>query len=120
MVGITRFATEVRPYGGGCIEEVATVGETQTKIARHVRISGHVQGVFFRASTRDRATSRGVTGWIRNNPDGTVEAVLEGGPDDVEAIESWMRGGGPSRARVEDVTARDVEPEGATAFEVRH
>ncbi len=51
-------------------------------IRRRVLISGMVQGVFFRAYTRDVATSAGVTGWVRNLPDGRVEAVFEGEPDD--------------------------------------
>lgn len=96
------------------------MSETQTTVARHITISGHVQGVFFRANTRDRARSRGVTGWVRNNPDGTVEAWLEGPEDDVSALESWMTGGGPPRARVEDATVERVEPEGHDSFRVRH
>lgn len=97
------------------------MSDTETRTAaRHITITGRVQGVFFRSNTEDRARERGVAGWVRNNPDGTVEAWLEGAEDDVAAIEEWMREGGPSRARVQDVNAEDVEPEGHSNFEVRH
>lgn len=88
--------------------------------ARHVVVHGRVQGVFFRAGTRRRAEASGVTGWVRNNPDGTVEAWLEGAPDRVEAIETWIRGGGPSRAEVRRVEVEPAEPEGHGSFQVRH
>ena len=68
-------------------------------IRRRVVVHGHVQGVFFRDSTRERAQSRGVAGWARNRPDGAVEAVFEGDP---EAVESMVRfaSQGPGRADV--------------------
>lgn len=88
--------------------------------ARHLTVHGHVQGVFFRASTRDRARDAGATGWVRNNPDGTVEAWVEGDEDAVERVESWIRDGGPRNARVQQVEAEDADPEGHDRFEVRH
>ncbi|MGO9021735.1 MAG: acylphosphatase [Syntrophobacteraceae bacterium] len=61
----------------------------------HVWITGRVQGVFFRAYTRDAAHRIGVTGWVRNLPDGRVEAVLEGEADKVEKMIEWCREGSP-------------------------
>ena len=81
-------------------------------------ISGHVQGVFFRDSTREQAQALGLSGWVRNLPDGGVEAVFEGDGGRVEEMVSWC-GEGPSRARVENVAAEREEPEGLTGFEVR-
>ena len=68
----------------------------------HVIVRGQVQGVFFRADTRDRAASLGLGGWVRNNPDGTVEAAFEGPEEPVRRMVDWSRRG-PSSARVEDV-----------------
>ena len=68
----------------------------------HVKISGRVQGVFFRARTRTQAESLGLTGWVRNLPDGRVEALFEGDDYDVNSMLSWCRKG-PSMARVTDV-----------------
>lgn len=61
----------------------------------HVWIRGRVQGVFFRAYTRDAAVAEGVAGFVRNLPDGSVEAVFEGEPDRVERMVQWCRGGSP-------------------------
>jgi len=72
------------------------------KIRAHVFISGKVQGVFFRAHTRDEAVKRGVRGWVRNLPDGRVEAVFEGEEKDVKSVIEWCREG-PPFARVEGV-----------------
>ncbi len=71
----------------------------------HVIISGHVQGVFFRDSMRERARSLGVTGWVRNTSEGQVEAVLEGERDAVEKLVVWSRHG-PSGAHVEEADER--------------
>ena len=68
----------------------------------HVWISGRVQGVFFRAYARDAAQVIGVTGWIRNLPDGRVEAVFEGESDKVERMIEWCREGSPM-SRIERV-----------------
>ncbi len=81
-------------------------------------MSGRVQGVFFRDSTRRAAESRGVAGWVRNRDDGTVEAHFEGDDEAVDAMVEWTRHG-PGRADVDHVDARDVEPEGASGFDVR-
>ncbi len=68
----------------------------------HVWIRGRVQGVFFRAYTRDAAQQIGVTGWVRNLPDGRVEAVFEGESDRVERMIEWCREGSPM-SRIENV-----------------
>lgn len=90
---------------------------TQT-VARRVVVQGRVQGVFFRDSTRREALRRGVAGWVRNCPDGTVESHFEGGGDDVEAMVRWCSEG-PSHADIDDVAAREVEPEGLSGFAIR-
>ena len=76
----------------------------------HVWISGRVQGVMFRGSTEDIALSLGLTGWVRNCPDGRVEAVFEGPQSQVRRAVQWCHGG-PRSARVDNV---DVVWETAT------
>jgi acylphosphatase len=71
-------------------------------VRAHVIITGRVQGVFFRLETQHAAESRKVNGWVRNKTDGSVEAVFEGGRDNVDATLSWCRKG-PPRSRVDDV-----------------
>ncbi len=77
-----------------------------------------MQGVFFRAETRDRAASLKLAGWVRNNPDGSVEAVFEGERDRVESMVEWCRRG-PAHAQVENVDVAWEEPEGDSGFTVR-
>jgi acylphosphatase len=86
-------------------------------VARRVVVHGRVQGVFFRETTRSRAYRAGVAGWVRNNEDGTVEAVFEGEPDDVEVMVHFA-GIGPSGAYVDRVDVDEIEPEGLRGFEV--
>lgn len=74
------------------------------KVRAHVVVEGFVQGVFFRANTAETARARGVKGWVRNNYDGTVEAVLEGEEGAVKDVVEWCRKGPPG-ARVERVDA---------------
>ena len=88
-------------------------------IARRVRVTGRVQGVFFRAWTRDEAKRARVTGWVRNCSDGSVEAHLEGELSAVRWLIDKMAYG-PSGARVDNVAVHDAEPEGLNGFEVRH
>lgn len=87
-------------------------------VARRVVVSGRVQGVFFRDSTRREAGRLGVRGWVRNRPAGTVEAHLEGDPQAVAALVRWCREG-PRHADVDDVRVAEVEPEGHERFEIR-
>ena len=87
-------------------------------IARNVVISGEVQGVFFRDCTRREARRLGVTGWVRNCPDGTVQAHVEGPAEAVAELVLWCREG-PRHAAVEDLHVTEVEPEGCARFEIR-
>ena len=64
-------------------------------MAKHLTISGRVQGVGYRASMIDEARRLGVSGWVRNRRDGTVEAVVDGDPAAVAAIVDWARSGPP-------------------------
>jgi len=75
------------------------------KVRAHVVVSGRVQGVFFRSETQDEAYRQNVTGWVRNLPDGRVEAVFEGEKDKVDALIEFCRRGPPGArvARVEVV-----------------
>jgi acylphosphatase len=75
------------------------------QINRHVLISGRVQGVFFRASTKQKAEQLGVKGWVRNTSDGRVEAVFQGNEDSVKEMIKWCHNG-PSLSRVDNI---DIE-----------
>jgi acylphosphatase len=83
-----------------------------------VRVSGRVQGVFFRAETRARAESLGIAGLVRNDLDGSVEAVFEGPADRVESLVDWCRRG-PAGAQVDDVQIVEEHPLGEVGFRVR-
>jgi acylphosphatase len=88
-------------------------------VALHVRVTGLVQGVFFRAWARDEAQALGVSGWIRNCSDGSVEALLEGEAEAIEELIDLLREGPPG-AQVEDVEIEEADREGLSSFEVRH
>jgi acylphosphatase len=101
--------------------EVRSIGEDggmDTFVARHVVVSGRVQGVFFRHALEREARAAGVAGWARNTAEGTVEAVLEGPPSAVEDVLGWMRHG-PRDAVVVSVDVTEVAPRGLTGFETR-
>lgn len=83
-----------------------------------VFVDGRVQGVFFRASTVEQAQRLGVAGWVRNLPDGRVEAVFEGPADKVAAIVEWTRRG-PDRAVVTSLKEFAEKPEGLSGFAMR-
>jgi acylphosphatase len=87
-------------------------------IRRRVLVRGDVQGVGFRYSVARAARSRGVAGWVRNRPDGTVEAVFEGEPDAVESLVRLCRDG-PRGAHVDQVEVVEEQPRGTGAFEIR-
>jgi acylphosphatase len=76
------------------------------KVTRRLRIHGRVQGVWYRESMRQQAQQHGVTGWVRNRGDGTVEAVVQGDAPAVERMIDWARQGPPSAA-VERVDVTD-------------
>ena len=88
--------------------------------ALHVWVSGHVQGVFFRDSTRQRAVSLGLTGWVKNLPDGRVEALFVGSREACEQALEFV-GTGPPSASVTDVSHRWEDPPADVppVFEVR-
>lgn len=86
-------------------------------VRKRVIVTGLVQGVFFRDSCRREAAAHGVAGWVRNRPDGTVEAVFEGPAEPVERLVAWSRRG-PSRAVVTGVTVVAEPPEGLAGFEI--
>lgn len=88
------------------------------RVRAHVFVSGRVQGVYYRATTREQANETGVDGWVRNLDDGRVEAVFEGTESAVEAIVEWCHTGSP-RARVEGVEVDYGDPEGLEGFEIR-
>ena len=73
------------------------------KVKAHVVVSGRVQGVYFRGNTRSEAKKYGVNGWVRNLPDGRVEAVFEGEKEDVDKLIDFARKG-PSHAQVTDLS----------------
>jgi acylphosphatase len=83
-----------------------------------VVVHGSVQGVFFRDTTRRLAQQHGVAGWVRNNRDGTVEAVFEGEEAAVERLVAFAREG-PRGAQVERVDVFDEQPEGLKEFAIR-
>jgi len=84
----------------------------------HVYVSGKVQGVYFRATTRDTAREHGVDGWVRNLDDGRVEAVFEGPEADVESLIEFCHEGSKA-ARVDDVEVSYEEPQGEDGFRAR-
>jgi acylphosphatase len=81
----------------------------------HVTVRGRVQGVGFRFATAQRARSLDIAGWVRNNADGTVEAVFEGEPERVDTLVAWCRRG-PGGSRVDDVTVELEAPNGERGF----
>ena len=89
-------------------------------VRAHIYISGKVQGVFFRAHMREKALKEGVKGWVRNLPDGRVEAVLEGSEEAVRKVIEWSRRG-PPLARVDkvDIIWEDYRGE-FRGFEIRY
>ena len=87
-------------------------------IRRRIVVHGLVQGVYFRDTVRGRALSAGVAGWVRNRPDGTVEAVFEGEPVAVERLVAFCREG-PRGAQVDRVEVTDEEPEALPGFSIR-
>jgi acylphosphatase len=86
------------------------VSDAQDLRRVHLWISGRVQGVFYRAATSEKAQSRGLTGWVRNAPDGRVEAEVQGSPDAVDELIDECRSG-PPMAKVEEIEVSDIDPE---------
>jgi acylphosphatase len=88
------------------------------RVARQVRVIGRVQGVFFRAWTREHAEQLDVSGWVRNCPDGSVEGHLEGPQEKVDQLIQLLRRG-PTGARVDDLIVEDTEPRNHDWFVVK-
>lgn len=88
------------------------------RIRAHVYISGRVQGVYYRASTRDKAREEGVDGWVKNRSDGRVEAVFEGPKQAVDSMLEWCETGSRA-ADVDTVEVTTEQPEGEEGFEIR-
>jgi len=87
-------------------------------VCRHVLVSGRVQGVAFRWYTVEKAGELGLAGWVKNLPDGRVEAWLEGEASEVESMLAWLAKGPPA-ARVSGLEVVERSPEGLQAFDVR-
>jgi acylphosphatase len=87
-------------------------------VRRRVVVHGRVQGVFFRGATQVEARAAGVAGWVRNLPDGTVEAVFEGPADRVDRLLAFCAHGPPA-ARVTRLDTFPEPPEGLTTFDLR-
>ncbi len=88
------------------------------RVAKHAVVRGIVQGVAFRWYAKERARELGLAGWIRNLPDGRVEANFEGPKEAVDSFVEWLRHGPPA-ARVDGVELDEESPSGAERFEVR-
>ncbi|XVH31067.1 acylphosphatase [Haloferacaceae archaeon DSL9] len=88
------------------------------RVRAHVFVSGRVQGVYYRANTRDTARERGLDGWVRNLDDGRVEAVFEGPRDAVDDLVEWCHSGSPA-ANVDDVSVSYEPSESVDGFEIK-
>lgn len=88
------------------------------RVARQVRVRGRVQGVWFRGATREEARRRGVDGWVRNRPDGSVEGRFEGPAAAVEELIAFCRIG-PAGAQVTAVEVSEAAPEGLRGFRIQ-
>lgn len=88
------------------------------KLHYNIKVKGKVQGVWFRDSTRNKALELGVTGFVRNEPDGSVYLEAEGGQEELEQLKTWCATG-PPRANVEQVIATAGDFVGFGGFEIR-
>lgn len=87
-------------------------------VQAHVYVSGTVQGVYYRASTKEQADQRSVNGWVKNLADGRVEAIFEGNEAAVNELVEWCHNG-PKRASVTDVDVEYTTPEGFEDFQIK-
>lgn len=85
----------------------------------HIEIEGRVQGVFYRKSTKEKADSLGLSGWVKNEPNGAVTAEAEGDESTLKALVDWCHVGPPA-AQVSSVKVTEVELQGDSGFSVRH
>ena len=84
-----------------------------------VFISGKVQGVFYRANTKKKAQELELAGWVKNLPDGRVEAVFEGPKNRIKEMIDWCWQGSPA-SRVEDIEKKEEEEKGLRGFEIKY
>lgn len=91
---------------------------SSNKLCRHYFITGKVQGVWFRDSTRKEATKQGVNGWVRNLPDGRVEAMICGTQDQLQIMHEWLQAG-PELAEVTHIEVADQPCENIPDFSIR-
>lgn len=89
------------------------------KTAQKIRVTGRVQGVFFRDSTRKQAEAQRLTGYAANLNDGSVEILLQGEPEAIEKVVLWIEAGGPPAAKVESVTRVSCAIQETATFTVR-
>ncbi len=87
------------------------------KISRHCLITGKVQGVFYRQATKEQALLRGLTGWVKNLPDNSVEAVIVGDEEQVATMLEWLAVG-PPRAAVNNLNVSNIEIQPYNSFEI--
>ena len=86
--------------------------------AVHLFVQGRVQGVFYRASAQKKAEALGLTGWVKNCDDGSVEILAEGDKEKLKELIEWCRRG-PTLASVSNIDLSWLEPEGLSAFDIR-
>jgi acylphosphatase len=92
--------------------------ETDKRVCFHCLVAGRVQGVFFRAATREQAQRLGLTGYARNLPDGRVEILVCGEPDQVAQLREWLRSGPPG-ARVTGIACEPAAFQNLSGFDTR-
>lgn len=88
-------------------------------IAYRIKVTGRVQGVFFRASTKEKADQIGIEGWVRNERDGSVLIEAEGEEEQMKQFVEWCRRGS-SASQVDDVSVEEIERSGFTSFVIAH
>lgn len=88
-------------------------------VCHQITVTGRVQGVFYRASTKNKALELDVKGWVRNEPDGSVLIEVEGSKDQVDELIEWCKEG-PEYAKVREVTKREVDAKNHQSFEIIH
>ena len=86
--------------------------------AKRIKVTGKVQGVYFRASTQEQAKQLGIKGWCKNEPDGSVLIIAEGAEENLNALVEWCHHG-PSNASVEKVLVESIEASGFEGFEIK-
>ncbi len=85
----------------------------------HLLITGKVQGVFYRASAKEKALMLGISGWIKNTKEGAVEAIITGSQENIETFIDWCKQG-PRHAIVENVIVKPSEPQTFKTFSIVH